>query len=530
MKLLTNKYDTSNGISDVVVEHDGESIDWSVKPYNRSKYCNREELFVEINNYIHSLPIDVQERIFNIYKEASFIINEEIETEKIKDALIPKITELYQLINLDGLEHYVRLVANIRLPPNLAETCEDDDPIIQQRTYVRNDYMGLVVLTVALKPMLPIWGSYMARMSEMTDNPFKEYDALGLLIKTDLIGCYYVARLRSLIAALLVTHNMPLSAKLSGLGSEEMPEYLLGLAMVRRLTLSPANAQPETGHLIAQVYRDVEKNVSTSLDKTFNGRVKEKHPMSGEREDEDKTSRAESYKEKQLISDGDKVTLSVYARQIDILLPKVLRGEVADPNVVKSIVEEMDATEGIDLTEGQRGIMMWVLSSMQDDGSPALTHVGTRGLDKKALKPAMAVCKIALHHWGFPQIAALITAKIAPAATVSPLAAGSATKLNKAALMQLIEIYPLHVTELTRKAIEKDPQALVASEKKNNPARVGIDFLTDLLLEHKWVIGQHDKMAPKLPSVRNRELTIESDIRYTLMELLLRIQNVCITI
>ena len=540
MELLTCDLDTSNGISTVITRHREVSNTWYVRPYNRSKYCKRDGLFKIVNDYMKTLTELENESINVVYGFIHETINEEPDSAVIKAVITDSVTELYEIIDVERLNHYVRFMTDIRLPDNLAESCVETEQNIIDRTYIRSDYVGLVVLTVALKFMLPIWGSYMARMSALTDNPFKEYDAIGILINTALIRGENIERLRTLISALTANHNMPLSAQLAGLGTSEMPEYLLALAVVRRLTLSPADVQPESGHLIAQVYRDVEKNISTSLDKTFNGRVKEKHP-SGDSDDEDRASRAESYKEKQVISDGDRVSLNTFARNLKWTLPKVVGSDVP-AKLVADIKAEVMAIPVLDLKPPQRALISWVMMRLQPDGTPALSYIGTRFLDRKAIRPAMICTKVALHMWGLGQLAAFITATAENHQhELSTLLGGSPPRLDKKAIERLLELYPYHITDATTRALSKSEyeshsgdaytaqdKTLHTSRKKSNPARKGIDELTDLIGEYTWTRCPHAIKCDDMPEIVNGSILIPARIRFLLMDLLLRVNNVTI--
>ena len=71
----------------------------------------------------------------------------------------------------------------IHIPVRLEDTFvhSDERPMTRDKTYTKPDYVKLIGLTLALRPMIPIWGEFIERTHKETGTSFKEYYAYLLM-------------------------------------------------------------------------------------------------------------------------------------------------------------------------------------------------------------------------------------------------------------------------------------------------------------------------------------------------------------
>ena len=98
----------------------------------------------------------------------------------------------------------------------------------RETTYVYSDYLGLVVYSIALRFVAPIWGDIDSRLYSQYGKDYKEIYAKEILHKTCLDGCVAENRLREFMinAKVQVDTNTVL---MSGLSEDDFYNYMLAI-------------------------------------------------------------------------------------------------------------------------------------------------------------------------------------------------------------------------------------------------------------------------------------------------------------
>lgn len=421
----------------VVVSHLGAELLFKVTELKKSKLnVPGKDLFLEINQYLNELDHHTQFAIFKIYKELrelrDDIISVPFNTQQKET--IQMMSQLYKLIDIDRLAKFAART-NIIYPEGLFSRSSEQavtSNVNVNINYYKEDYDGLVVLVLALRPMIPVWGEYIALYKTDTGTQYKEYKALKLLSKTTINNSPYMDRLRLYINEWRTTGNSRGTladdiAVLDGISSDDLTDYILGLILVRRLSLCNIHANTEKDSIISSVYSYL-KSKLTEAANTF--KTKKKYDDGVGRESGEEVSILEKYKISSKLTHGDREALKEYAR-----LPVNIAKEI-EPEIDLFILEEcltLNHTLNLPISDHQRLITQWVTYQ-------AFPPQGIYELNKLEVTNLISVAQAILIHWGYYELALLITSNIA--FNEVNLAPSSRASISDKLLEELDKIYP----------------------------------------------------------------------------------------
>lgn len=392
-----------SGLSEIIAEHNGESITYRGNTYNRIK-VDVEHFFDDINGYWEELPFGQQNAIWAIYKKIDLVFNSVQSGKQTFQQLQTLVKELYDQHPMEKLDYWIRMKSKVKYPELLTEYSPD---LPKEMTYLRSDYTGLLALTLGLRVFLPIMSKYMAMAEREAGKPFKEFITIKLLDRSAIAESEPMKRLAVYVrhSAQIDPNKPSLSALLGGLGTSELPDYLLASALARRVAISEMRTTGDV-NIVANVWHYVVSS-SRDIDKRFGGSTKNKDGNDSGGED-DKQSVAESYKIKQDVSEATTIPDSVFlqnyidvARQID---------DTINPDLLEKMWNHQRIITTYNPTEFQMNLAGWVLA-------PIVSFRSIRYLEFPALMRAVSISQYLLWHWGYPDLAALMTAT--PAKSVS---------------------------------------------------------------------------------------------------------------
>ena len=495
-------------LRDVLVSHDHESINWNAEMYSRSTLQKPEVLFDNLNSYLRALPIETQDRLWSLYKT----LYENLETihdpHRLHLVMQKMVAELYEILTFEDLKRWVLLHGHLNIPEDLKVAHGLHDTEMTKRlTYLRDDYYDLVVFSSLLKALIPLFGECVRRMSKEVRSKFKEHYAFSLLGTSVLLRLPAFYRLRDYVEAKTQNEERKNpagyrknSAIFGGLGTSELPDWLLAKALVRRVTI---HEESVGDNVVANVYHTIDQQIS-SLDKTFNGRVNEKR-LYNNQTDEDNVSIVENYKVKQEISDGDLAILSVYAEYPENIAQHVDPGY--NPELLALCLANGVTKTRLSIGKPHLTLAQWVLAR-------AITPRGIPALTKPVLLKALSVTQALLWHWGFTELAALVFAE--PTASGSAVAIIPTSRLNKKTIDQLVECFPHYQL----------PTTAGANVRSYNVACKAIDTLAVELIQSDWLLqgppGLYSSLRVTDPA---RPYVVSAEIRQQLSDLLIRLYN-----
>lgn len=404
----------NNPMSKLAVVHNFNGneakVTWNIEFYNKSKNVNFDGVFGYINQYLATLPKPTQESMWTLYAEIKNHIMTLSDPMGLQYNLTGLIRRLYEPIDFDKLKQWSLHHSNIRIPTTIKGSYEEleisernqNENNYRSKTYLYDEYFDLVNLSLALRLMVPIWSEYMSSL-EGTVNNHKEFHAIALITKTTLTSCEPYKRLLEYVDTINIQSKSLSSAIIEGLGSRQMPEWLLSSVIVRKLTIVELSSMDDTNNVVSVVWRYV-NNIIKSIDRKHSGYIREKSVPSGDEKggDDDSKSVVETYKMRQMISDGDLIPTSGYAEQTYRLARDT--DNTVPEELVRMCKEAIELTPHHYFRPWQEDVVSWIIDK-------TMSAKSINNIKRQAILSCFAAVQAILYHWGHKEIALLLTAK-----------------------------------------------------------------------------------------------------------------------
>lgn len=502
---------SKEGLSKISIRHGDQCSEWNASIYDRTSFNDVEGIFRDINAYWSRLPVTRQAAIWKIYSDIKEVIYNIQDPTRLHSKLVHLVKDLYDQHPMDEISHYRKFYADIRYPTNLKDDYAPGDS--PERTYLRSDYMGLVDLAIALRPMVPLWGEYIKRIRTEAGSNFKEQVGMGLLARASIMQSEPMIRMQNYVESNIAYETATPSAVLNGLGTTQLGDWLLALTVVRRLSIGDISAVDNNSSLISNAYGFITSTLN-SMDRKFGNKITEKHRTNDPIE-EDNASLIETYKVKQEVSDGDLAVLSIHTENVVTMALRI------EPELDPALIE---ACHQAALPLGEMEICPHHLTLCQWVMAPVVPARGVPNLNKPALLRVMAATQAILWHWGFPDLAALATAQ--PAERVGDIMVGGQEgntrgRIPREMVDQLAELYP-HYQQQGGKSRRDSIDEKRSRDRQVNVACRAIEALAREMTKQDWVINGIDRLVAQTTSINGtRRLAAPGDLRAQLAKLLI---------
>lgn len=490
--------------SRILTEHRGEAIEWDVAILGRLTANENYDIYEHINAYWASRPEDYQLAVFNVYKEISEIFEVTFDASKLQEKLFKPVARLMELHKLEDVKFWTDFTPMIFVPSDLSEEFQQssENKSTPERTYLRVDYQWLVALILSCRAMTPIWGAFVERTKDEVGVNFKEYAAFQLLAYSKGIwDSIPMQKLRAFTAQNIWPEKEKSSAIWGHVSSEDFPEWILSLVVVRRLSTVDLRGVITDNHPVKKMFGFVRHRAGTH-ETSFEGKISSK-VFEGSRQDgENNLSVFEGYKNKQEHARGELMPFPHYASD-PVRLAKRINPEI-DMALLNESLATVRELPRMRFNRGQIRLMQYVLS--QKD---ALRPKAIQYLPPSVKMDALAVTQALLWQKGHHLLAALVSAT--PDANYT---ADTLEPLSKQMLEELMELYP-YINHPTPKP---------KSVKQSNAGSIAIDALTDLFSANDWRITLPDSWVAKVVGNRNnRRISVPRDIRTKIGEFVIQI-------
>lgn len=513
MKLLVQKRDVQNAPTEATLTHNGKQMIWNIAVLEKAGVNDNPEIFEEINSYWSTLPKASVDAIFAIYQTIRDFFDSEngFDLVSLTHNLTAPIEGLCKYHALTDLRHWIDFKSNLVMPHDLNETFDENSPDnrgTRERTYLREDYRQLLALALATRFMLPIWGEFISRTRNVTGSTYKEFYASKLMMRSSIGHSEAMARLRVYIEQSIPADKSKTPAVLGGIGTEEFPDWMLGLILVRRMTvLDMRGLQPET-NLVKAIYRYVHTK-SRQHDNNFIGVVREKNTEgSGTEANDNNVSSLESYKIKQEFSAGEIAVLVYYVEDVWRLAQRVC------PDIPYEILRMSESSVQVMIEEPillpQVTLIQWVLSQV-------VPPRGINYLPKLSLIRAMAATQALLWHKGQYELAGLLSAIAQDNSEALQLPGADSRARIPNDKKALLDTYYPYRRQLGGKQ---------KTARRSNPAIESIDLLAASLSKKAWRLTLPSEWVEKLTGNKNnRRYAVPHEIKIKLADLALALQT-----
>lgn len=460
------------------LEHEGEKLEFDLNQFNK-KTLENNDIPTMINQYWATMPLYQQQKIFDVYSKIRQTFEFVSDTSALIVGLLPLVKQLYDEHDLQRMHEWVMLRPDVHVPDRFDAVYEqtDDKPFTRERTYTRSDYLSLVVLALALRPMVPVWGEFIMRTRKEVGTDFKESHAFLLLAKTHLMEAAAMQKLRIYIQGNVQDEKPLTNAIVSGVSREDYPNWLLAYVVVRRVSLGDLRGIEQNTNLVVTIHNDLGQKNHPTGGSNFGDPIRKK-PFEGDDKNEHGLSRLENYKIKATHPQGDIEAIKHYMGD-PFAVGKRLMPDF-NPGLLMQFLDTSKALQGEQLWPCQIGLVQWVMA-------PVIPPRGIYHLDKVTTIRAFAVAQTYLWQRGHRQLAALLTS-IASDNSMSFHQTGMGSMARIGDYAKEIELlFPYN--QMSAKRNKTTPP---------NKAVVAIDLLAGDFNARDWILTLPDAMAVEL--------------------------------
>ena len=120
--------------------------------------------------------------LFGLYLEAKTVFMLTTNSVDLDGKLENIFRKMFNIIDIEQLKNFVSIYSGVIVPPEIKNNhAEVDGEFLREKTYIREEYIDLLTVTVAVRLCLPIWAEYMSKIDATVSSDGKEYAAYSLL-------------------------------------------------------------------------------------------------------------------------------------------------------------------------------------------------------------------------------------------------------------------------------------------------------------------------------------------------------------
>lgn len=489
----------------IETEHDGEILLWDINVLTKND-VDLSRVVADINGYWAQLPKAVQDNLFELYRQAHVTVSGFNPDNGMQMRLLEICRDLYELMPFEELKHWVVNHAKIKYPKELRTVYGEGAPETHL-TYLRDEYIDLVALVVALRPMIPIWGEYINRIKEIVGSQFKEHQGVHLIAASSLIHQAPYVRLANYVQAFVSNTPTSLEQVLNSISSETLPDWTLAIVVTRRLALCELVREGDLGdatNVVSNLYNYINSRIE-NLPKSFGGKVREKILRGREDRAEDNTSVPETYKMKESVPESHPLVAAEFLKNVVGVAKRI--DPTVPPELVAQCVQAAFANRDFKILDAQITIIQYMLNRVIQARSVPL-------LDFDSLVRGAAITQALLWHWGIYDLALLVTANH----TAIPITVAIGTvkvKIDQDRLQTLLGKYPYNAQQRNRR------RQTTLNLSKDNVACRCIDTITESLDKYRWTFMAPQELIQRTTCASTVDTTIPESIKLQLADFII---------
>lgn len=393
-------FDFNESGTNIEVHHDGKKAIFDNRTNNKTRCLPGHNIFDESNAFIEKhLNAGQQTALFEIYQEVEERLTQRIDHASLGNYTTMIVSAIYSLIRYEDLKRFIGGL-NLPIPDGMLYIHEPTDAF-PDRTYVVEEYRELLLLSLALRFMCPVWAAYMAKSKEVVGSQYKEYDAIRLISESWPYTNPAIERLRRYIIASIGSGKAAFDMGRSGLSTSEIPDWLLAGAVVRRVSCGALNCVRDGKSIVSTLYAYMTQK-KQQKGGTSSQRAVDKKNTSSRSDDEKDISTIDMYRSRIKHTIGEISVVAVEVRNVQRLCWKI------DPDIPESLIASYLAHpleyRANAITRFHLTMCQWVLGlvipmEILDD------------IHRDDLLCALTATRIILQYWGHHQIEGILSSE-----------------------------------------------------------------------------------------------------------------------
>lgn len=537
------------GFQEVSLHHKKDVLRFATPLFSKVKLANVDGVFGDFNAFLKGLSPKTHDVVWDYYRTIHEIL---VDPNDMKDPgsesvatntflIQENIRRITECFRMDDLKAFLLTKTNLFIPADTLDHIDQSkgrypDP---DQTYLKNDYINLATLSLALRPLIPIWGEFLNQGGlGLGDDLYKELEAYSLIANTELLtwpnhqqvkadGYFEPGakdKLERYIEIRVANPNGKGLGKAGnadamkmflwkGVPSSEVAIRLLAMVFLRRLTIIPLTDHRVGANIIANVHNYVKTKLTPQDMGADRIEAKKSEDSNISEEDSDNTGVLEEYKIKQKAAEGDIVLHEVYSKDMVGMATHI------DPTINLKLLEQCIKTMGradeVRVNEHQILLAQWVMAK-------AFPARAFRYIHKPATLRLLTTTQALLWHWGFFDLACLMLVKrvdMEQGGIVMGLTEGTQplVRYNRDRQDEMVTYFPHQYPVSGR---NPDP-------KQGNVAVIGAQELTKLIFSGTWeYLGPQALYREANQPEGRRLLTVPLDIKNNISEMIIKLAEI----
>ncbi len=419
--VITNAGSTAGRI--ITTSHKGKpDINWSVPSRVWTTSSDKTEMmgnaiYEQLNQFIESLPMETQDKIYNIYEEIYRIYDSAGDgvrnhIEQIVLRTQKKLAEMYSLIDEKKFNHWVWDVLRPNIPADLKQSFEIGMPGTPERTYLVPDYRELIPLCIIMRLATPVWMQFITLANDTLPRTQKDTFAFALVGKTWMMSSSAMKRLRVFTDHTIGTDRYQDAAIHEGISSDDYTDWVLASMIVRKASVIDVTGAPGTPIIPSALWKFIDSKPHSIASSAPKINFKDLPSESGS-DDANNASILEGSRTREKMSIGQRRSNPFYLERTcqlldhGILEPLGLLKRVCpefEVDLYKDALSTAMSLMSVEIIDEQVGMAAWIFD-------PYLSARSIGNIRKEETIKLLALAQTVLLLQGKPYLAAMVTAR-----------------------------------------------------------------------------------------------------------------------
>ena len=495
----------------ILIKHNEGEVTFHFSSFKKDSF-DKNDVFLQLNNFWKGKPRPFQDEVFKIYAEMSDYFFQTPDKNVLEARLTDAFKRLYQLHPFEEMRNWLVFKSGITLPgvdvvPEEYKPDTDRD-YTPEKTYTRSEYITLLTLAFMFRLALPIWSYYIRIIKDFAGTGLKEHAAFKLLKDTEIYNHPGISKIEAYVNS-NTKKEVIRSGPMGVLSPEDNPRLVMMLFCVRKLSLVELQFKEPKETLVSLLFHFSKNNNSEGH---FKDRFKDKNSSRSDSDDLDgnKASVYERHRNSTDLSVEEASELETALWDLD------LNVKLINPNLPKDILKRSIKSASILFDPSlitltalpcQKTIMGWVLS-------PIISPKGIPYQTADIVIKYAPVVEALLWYKGFHYLSLLSTSRI--------------PSDNGIHYVSSTPVRSRLTDENQRKIREYFPHVRVIQNRRSDPREEcfvinAIDQIANEIAEYTWVATADESMVMQLQKSPSRRLNLIPDIRNELARLIIAI-------
>lgn len=400
----------------MIIEHGDTKLQWNFPPrtWNAEPDTNADA-FDQINAYFAVLPEATQANIFEAYKEIHNVLRatnmQQDDVEDLIGAIRPAAARLFGYIDPDHFFNWVWGTLHPRIPVEVKLAFDPDTmPGTRERTYLLEDYKGLIPLAILVRAAVPFWFDFAALTKSVLSREHKDMLAYSLIEQSWPAHSKAMKRLDEFVEHTIGNDRNNPAATLMGIGSDDFTYWASTALVINRLPVVDVMGTNNLTPVVSALYNYVRHRVTTIA--SSQPAIKNKFAETSYSADENNQSYLEGFRNRIPLTVGQEAQGDYYLEMqlegifSDSIHPMALLNRVApgiDLGLVIDSLKSAKALHTFPIVDEQITIAAWLFH-------PYSQVRATGNFLKERIVSLLGLAQAVLIHHGKIDFAILATA------------------------------------------------------------------------------------------------------------------------